>query len=128
MVEQMPILRVPSCRIYDESDVAIAGNPDDFDYQRPYAGRTQAAYRQHFRSFQRRAGRNLAIRRGMDRTKLRSYLDSDGFNIGVNDGLAAGQTVMHAHFHIIPRKKGDSPDQEAAYVGLCPRRRSIGER
>lgn len=34
----------------------------------------------------------------------------DAFNIGVNDGLAAGQTVEHAHVHIIPRRKGDVPD------------------
>lgn len=34
----------------------------------------------------------------------------DGFNIGVNDGVAAGQTVAHAHVHIIPRHHGDVPD------------------
>jgi diadenosine tetraphosphate (Ap4A) HIT family hydrolase len=28
----------------------------------------------------------------------------------VNDGIAAGQTVEHAHVHIIPRRKGDVPD------------------
>ena len=30
-----------------------------------------------------------------------------GFNIGVNDGEDAGQTVMHCHIHLIPRRKGD---------------------
>ncbi len=34
----------------------------------------------------------------------------DGFNIGVNDGEAAGQTVMHCHLHVIPRWRGDVPD------------------
>jgi diadenosine tetraphosphate (Ap4A) HIT family hydrolase len=34
----------------------------------------------------------------------------DAFKIGVNDGLAAGQTIEHAHVHIIPRRKGDVPD------------------
>jgi len=34
----------------------------------------------------------------------------DGFNIGINDGQAAGQTVMHAHIHVIPRRIGDDPD------------------
>ena len=29
-----------------------------------------------------------------------------GFNIGVNDGTDAGQTVMHCHIHLIPRRKG----------------------
>ncbi|MBN2458993.1 HIT family protein [Candidatus Woesearchaeota archaeon] len=33
--------------------------------------------------------------------------DADGFNLGMNNGEAAGQVVMHAHFHIIPRFKDD---------------------
>lgn len=31
----------------------------------------------------------------------------DGFNIGVNDGVVAGQTVLHCHIHLIPRRSGD---------------------
>jgi len=31
----------------------------------------------------------------------------DGYNIGVNVGQAAGQSIMHVHIHIIPRYKGD---------------------
>ena len=34
----------------------------------------------------------------------------DGFNIGVNSGEAAGQTVPHMHVHLIPRYRGDSDD------------------
>lgn len=34
----------------------------------------------------------------------------DGFNIGINDGIAAGQTVMHLHIHLIPRYLGDLHD------------------
>lgn len=30
-----------------------------------------------------------------------------GFNIGINNGEAAGQTVSHCHVHLIPRRKGD---------------------
>ena len=33
-----------------------------------------------------------------------------GFNIGFNVGKTAGQSVMHAHFHLIPRRVGDTPD------------------
>ena len=32
-----------------------------------------------------------------------------GFNVGANCGEAAGQTVMHAHIHLIPRRAGDTP-------------------
>jgi diadenosine tetraphosphate (Ap4A) HIT family hydrolase len=44
------------------------------------------------------------------RKQLLTGLKPNGFNIGVNDGLAAGQTVMHAHVHVIPRWNGDVPD------------------
>jgi diadenosine tetraphosphate (Ap4A) HIT family hydrolase len=44
------------------------------------------------------------------RKRLLNELKPDAFNIGVNDGIAAGQTVEHAHVHIIPRRKGDVPD------------------
>jgi diadenosine tetraphosphate (Ap4A) HIT family hydrolase len=33
-----------------------------------------------------------------------------GFNLGVNSGPAAGQTVPHAHVHVIPRRAGDCSD------------------
>jgi diadenosine tetraphosphate (Ap4A) HIT family hydrolase len=44
------------------------------------------------------------------RERLLVGLKPDGFNIGVNDGAAAGQTVEHAHVHIIPRRNGDVTD------------------
>jgi hypothetical protein len=34
----------------------------------------------------------------------------DGFNIGLNEGLVAGQTVIHAHVRVIPRWSGEVPD------------------
>ncbi|MFO0865011.1 MAG: HIT family protein [Gemmataceae bacterium] len=44
------------------------------------------------------------------RETIAERLRPDGFNIGLNDGVAAGQTVMHAHIHVIPRRHGDVPD------------------
>ena len=35
-------------------------------------------------------------------------VDADGFNLGMNNGEAAGQVIFHAHFHIIPRFKDDN--------------------
>jgi diadenosine tetraphosphate (Ap4A) HIT family hydrolase len=43
-------------------------------------------------------------------TKLSAEPGIDGVNIGVNSGEAAGQTVAHAHVHVIPRRKGDCAD------------------
>lgn len=47
---------------------------------------------------------------GRVREQLVVRLAPDAFNIGLNDGFAAGQTVPHAHVHVIPRWKGDVPD------------------
>ena len=44
----------------------------------------------------------------------------DGFNIGINDGPAAGQTVQHLHIHLIPRFKGDLPDPRGGVRWVIP--------
>jgi len=47
----------------------------------------------------------------------------DGYNIGVNVGEAAGQTVMHLHIHLIPRYKGDMGDPRGGVRGVIPDKR-----
>ena len=44
----------------------------------------------------------------------------DGFNVGVNVGEAAGQTVMHLHIHLIPRYAGDQPDPRGGIRRIFP--------
>jgi diadenosine tetraphosphate (Ap4A) HIT family hydrolase len=44
----------------------------------------------------------------------------DGLNIGLNDGPAAGQTVMHTHIHLIPRWVGDVPDARGGVRWIMP--------
>ena len=44
----------------------------------------------------------------------------DGYNIGVNVGEAAGQTVMHCHIHIIPRYEGDVVCPRGGVRGVIP--------
>ena len=44
----------------------------------------------------------------------------DGFNIGINDGQAAGQTVMHLHIHLIPRYAGDTDDPRGGVRWIMP--------
>jgi diadenosine tetraphosphate (Ap4A) HIT family hydrolase len=47
-----------------------------------------------------------------------------GFNVGANCGETAGQTVMHAHIHLIPRRKGDTPEPLGGVRGVIPSRMS----
>ena len=44
----------------------------------------------------------------------------DGYNIGINNGAAAGQTVMHVHLHIIPRYLGDRSDPRGGIRWIFP--------
>ena len=44
----------------------------------------------------------------------------DGYNIGINDGAAAGQTVAHLHMHLIPRYAGDRPDPRGGVRWILP--------
>ncbi len=48
----------------------------------------------------------------------------DGFNLGFNDGVSAGQTVMHAHAHLIPRRTGDVHEPRGGVRGVIPGKQS----
>jgi len=43
-----------------------------------------------------------------------------GFNVGINSGTVAGQTVMHCHVHLIPRRPGDSSNPRGGVRGVIP--------
>mgnify|MGYP000878165167 FL=1 len=47
----------------------------------------------------------------------------DGYNIGVNCGAAAGQTIMHLHIHLIPRYQGDIDNPRGGVRGVIPDKR-----
>ena len=58
----------------------------------------------------------------LDQTRehLLTQYHPNGFNIGINDGISAGQTVMHLHIHIIPRYKGDTVDPRGGIRWILP--------
>ena len=47
----------------------------------------------------------------------------DGYNIGVNCGEVAGQTVMHVHIHLIPRYVGDVANPRSGVRSVIPEKR-----
>jgi diadenosine tetraphosphate (Ap4A) HIT family hydrolase len=53
---------------------------------------------------------------------LAPRLSPDGWNVGVNSGPAAGQTVAHAHVHLIPRYAGDVADPRGGVRAVIPER------
>jgi diadenosine tetraphosphate (Ap4A) HIT family hydrolase len=60
---------------------------------------------------------------GQERARIVAEFHPDGFNIGVNDGSAAGQSIGHTHWHLIPRYHGDHPDPRGGVRHVIPTRR-----
>jgi diadenosine tetraphosphate (Ap4A) HIT family hydrolase len=54
-------------------------------------------------------------KRGLDKE-----FQPDGYNIGINDGPSAGQTVPHLHIHLIPRYSGDQTDPRGGIRWIIP--------
>ena len=54
------------------------------------------------------------------KVKLDAEFQPAGYNIGVNDGAAAGQTVPHLHIHLIPRYVGDQQDPRGGIRWVMP--------
>jgi len=76
-------------------------------------GHTLIVPKRHFATyFEATEDEMLAIGKAVQNAKqiLDEEFSPDGYNIGINNGLAAGQSVMHLHVHLIPRYKGDVED------------------
>ena len=59
----------------------------------------------------------LAYERGEEGIKNGEW---DGFNVGINNGESAGQSVMWPHVHLIPRRKGDNPNPRGGVRNVIP--------
>ena len=86
-------------------------------------GHTLIISRRHVASFfeisqEERAGL-LSL---LDESKRALQLEHhpDGYNIGINDGPSAGQTVPHLHIHLIPRYAGDQKDPRGGVRRVVP--------
>jgi histidine triad (HIT) family protein len=66
--------------------------------------------KKHFESFEKTedsVAAELVVKARKIAPKIAKAVNADGFNFSTNNGSSAGQVVMHTHFHIIPRFKGD---------------------
>jgi len=114
-----PFCSLPAERIWFQTDTAIVFL-DGFPVS---PGHTLIIPKRHIASFmelpdkERQEIWNLAQR---VRQLLKEKHNPDGFNFGVNEGTAAGQTVPHAHFHVIPRFNGDVPDPKGGVRWVVP--------
>ncbi|MBK7902267.1 MAG: HIT family protein [Proteobacteria bacterium] len=62
------------------------------------------------------------------RDELQRQFGPAGYNIGINDGAAAGQTVPHVHLHLIPRYEGDRDDPRGGVRWVLPDKAAYWDR
>ena len=120
----------PFCRnpqIVIENEFAYA----DYDSYPASPGHCLIITRRHVAEyFQATAEEKMAIWELVD--EMKSIIDKeynpDGYNVGVNVGAAAGQSVPHIHIHIIPRYKGDVENPQGGVRGVIPHRQKYVKR
>jgi diadenosine tetraphosphate (Ap4A) HIT family hydrolase len=110
---------LPRLRVVDQNDTALSIR-DGYPVS---PGHTLLIPKRHAESFfDLSASERFDLLALLDRAKL--MLDNEfkpqGYNIGVNDGRAAGQTVPHLHVHLIPRFEGDMLDPRGGVRWVIP--------
>ena len=121
-----PARKCPFCPPKDhevlESHALAVAIKDSYPLTR---GHSLVVPRRHVASFfELTVEERLAILELLD--KARAAIDRehapDAYNIGINDGAAAGQTVPHLHVHLIPRYAGDTDDPRGGVRWIFPRK------
>lgn len=120
-MEKRPCLfcSVPPHEILIDGPIAIAR----IDNHPVSPGHTLIIPRRHVASFfETTEEERTVMLRLLDESKAildRKY-QPDGYNIGINGGEVAGQTVMHLHIHLIPRYAGDRDDPRGGVRWVLP--------
>lgn len=86
-------------------------------------GHTLVIPKRHVQSFFELSPEEQAEMLGLLQTAkatLDREFEAHGYNIGINDGPAAGQTIPHLHIHLIPRFRGDRPDPRGGVRWIIP--------
>jgi len=115
--QNCPFCRNPNMVIKNE--LAFA----DYDSYPVNPGHCLIILRRHIAEyFEATAEEKAAIWSLVDKMKpiIDEQFNPDGYNVGVNIGEAAGQSVPHIHIHMIPRYKGDVEDPRGGVRGVIP--------
>jgi diadenosine tetraphosphate (Ap4A) HIT family hydrolase len=86
-------------------------------------GHTLVIPRRHVASFFELTAEEVAACMGLikqEKTLIDAEFKPDGYNVGVNVGQAAGQSVFHVHIHLIPRYKGDVANPQGGVRHVIP--------
>ena len=119
MTSACPFCPVPSERVLHERDTALAFR-DGFPVS---PGHTLIIPKRHVASFfevTNAEREDLMSLLAAARDELDHQFHPAGYNIGINDGTAAGQTVPHLHIHLIPRYPGDLDDPRGGVRWVLP--------
>ncbi|MDF2446509.1 MAG: putative cell-cycle regulation histidine triad protein [Moraxellaceae bacterium] len=114
-----PFCQIPPERVALENDLAFVIR-DGFPIS---PGHTLIIPRRHVGSFfEISEAERAAMLALLEQSKqqLDTHQQPDGYNIGINDGAAAGQTVPHLHMHLIPRYSGDREDPRGGVRWIIP--------
>jgi diadenosine tetraphosphate (Ap4A) HIT family hydrolase len=88
-------------------------------------GHTLVIPRRHVASFFDLTPEEVAACMGLIKEEKRGIdqeFNPDGYNIGVNVGATAGQSIFHVHIHIIPRYKGDVENPQGGVRHVIPKK------
>ncbi|HIW72360.1 MAG TPA: HIT family protein [Candidatus Levilactobacillus faecigallinarum] len=115
----------PDCIFCTKDDVLLENDLAKafWDLHPVRKGHLLVVPKQHYATyFDVPAATRVAMDQLVDQAK--AYLDQRyqpaGYNLGINVGAAAGQTVMHAHIHLIPRYTGDVKDPRGGIRKMIP--------
>ena len=126
MTKECPFCSPPQDRIIDSNEMGFVIR-DSFPIS---PGHTLIIPKRHVGSFFEISQEERdALLDLLDQAKkvVDTELNPDGFNIGINDGSPAGQTVPHLHIHLIPRFKGDQGDPRGGVRWIIPEKAKYWE-
>jgi len=121
-----PFCTLPLERIIDSNDLALVIR-DGYPVSR---GHTLVIPKRHIGSwFEITQAEQQALLDLLAKAKavLDTEFKPDGYNIGINDGPTAGQTVPHLHMHLIPRYKSDQEDPRGGVRWIIPEKAKYWE-